>query len=158
MNTKNNITLLALCSIMILISSCGVFQKDYTGSYEMKGEIGPKGEDILGPFGGLDIKKIEDKTYALSFSINRGAPSYNMGGFNDTLELKKNKLFYKADPEIDSTCVITFTFEKNGVQIDQKSIGEGQCGFGHGVSAVGYFKKTSSEEPILYHPFTGEKL
>ena len=158
MNSKNNITFFALFSIMMIISSCGIIQKDYTGSYEMKGQMDPKGEDIYGPFGGLDIKKIEDKTYALSFSINRGAPSYNMGGFTDTLELKKNQLFYKADPEIDSTCVITFTFEKNGVQVDQKSIGEGHCGFGHGVSAVGYFKKTSSEEPVLYHPFTGEKL
>ena len=157
MNSKNNVTFFALFSIMMLISSCGIIKKDYTGSYEMKGQVDPKG-DIYGPFGGLDIKKIEDKIYALSFSINRGAPSYNMGGFNDTLELKKNQLFFKADPEIDSTCVITFTFEKNGVQVDQKSIGEGHCGFGHGVSAVGYFKKTSSEEPVLYHPFTGDKL
>ena len=142
----------------MLISSCVIIQKDYTGSYEMKGQMDPKGEDIYGPFGGLDIKKIEDRTYALSFSINRGAPSYNMGGFTDTLKLKKKQLFYKADPEIDSTCVITFSFEKSGVQVDQKSIGEGHCGFGHGVSAVGYFKKTSSKEPVLYHPFTGEKL
>ena len=158
MNSKNNVTFFALFSIMMLISSCVIIKKDYTGSYEMKGQMDPKGEDIYGPFGGLDIKKIEDKTYALSFSINKGAPSYNMGGFYDTLELKKKQLFYKADPEIDSTCVITFTFEKNGVQVDQKSIGEGHCGFGHGVSAVGYFKKTSSKEPVLYHPFTGEKL
>ena len=62
MNSKNNITLLALWSIMTFFSSCGVFKKDYTGSYEMKGQMDPKGEDIYGPFGGLDIKKIEDKT------------------------------------------------------------------------------------------------
>ena len=91
-------------------------------------------------------------------AAGKGTRMSNFRGPKSTLELKKNQLFFKADPEIDSTCVITFTFEKNGVQVDQKSIGEGHCGFGHGVSAVGYFKKTSSEEPVLYHPFTGEKL
>lgn len=128
---------------------------DPTGTYSLVGKTETKNGDTYGYFGEIQIKKIGEDKAAISFFVNKGAPSYNMGGFVDTLTFANNKATYKG---LDNTtdCKIEFTFSENGITVveDEGSV----CGFGHGVSANGFFEKTSSTEPILEDPFTGKRI
>ncbi len=94
----------------------------------------------------------------MTFEVNKGAPSYNSGSFVDTLIYKNNKAIYTAS-EFDTTCKITFDFDKNGVSVkEETSDYNSGCGFGHGVVADGFYKRMSGKTPILTEPLTGEKI
>ncbi|WP_304344190.1 hypothetical protein [Chryseobacterium koreense] len=94
----------------------------------------------------------------MTFEVNKGAPSYNSGSFVDTLIYKENKAIY-TDVESDSTCRITFDFDKKGITVKEITADYNSgCGFGHAVVADGFYKRISNKTPILTEPLTGEKL
>ena len=126
-----------------------------TGTYNLDNKIEIRNGDTYGSFGKIQVKKIVNEKIVITFSKNKGAPNYNMGGFIDTLKLLNNKAIYN-NIKNGLNCKITFKFSDAGVTVKED---EGNsCGFGHGVYADGFFKKTSSITPIFLNPFTGEKI
>jgi outer membrane protease len=122
-----------------------------TGTYKLEGE--KRGEDTFGNFGEIQVKVGDEENIVMTFSICKGAPSYNSGSFVGILKYDNNIAVF-ANSEFPD-CKITFTFDKKGVKVKQEKF---DCGFGAGVYAEGYYKKVSSEEPIMKHPETGEEL
>jgi len=119
-----------------------------TGTYKLDSKTIKKNGETYGYFGDMKIKLLENSKIVLSLFVCKGAPSYNLGSFVDTLAYQNNIAIYT--PEWDSTCKITFYFKKKGITVDQyqDNLNFG-CGFGHGVFADGFYKKTSSKTPII---------
>jgi len=144
----------------ILISSF-VFLKTYidpTGTFSLESKTKKRGEDVFGYTGRIQVKKITVDTIIMTFEVNRGAPSYSSGSFVDTLTYSNNTAVY-TNPEFDTTCKITFSFNKKGVVVKEEIEDfNSDCGFGHAVVADGFFKKISSKIPILTEPLTGERI
>ena len=131
---------------------------DPTGTYKLNSKTIKKKSGTYGYTGQIQVKKISDDKIVMTFEINKGAPSYNSGSFVDTLIYKNNKAIYR-DLTMDSTCKITFNFDKMGVTVKEVTADYNWgCGFGHAVVADGYFKRISSKVPVLTEPLTGEKL
>lgn len=128
---------------------------DPTGTYKLASETVTKDGDTYGYSGKIQVKKIGDDKIAVTFYVNKGAPSYNMGGFVDTLSFVNNKAIYKG-LENTTDCRIEFAFSESGIMV--KTDEGNSCGFGHGVYANGFFKKKSSIEPILENPFSGQRI
>jgi hypothetical protein len=131
---------------------------DPTGTYQLDSKTEKRGDDVYGYSGLIQVKKISDDKIVMAFEVNKGAPSYNMGSFVDTLSYINNEAIY-TDLESDSTCKITFEFEKRGITVKEETANlNSACGFGHGVFADGFYKRVSKKIPVLEHPLTGEKL
>ncbi len=154
-NLKNLIYIFLFLSLI----SCKTSQitlLNPTGTYKL-GNHNPSRE-TEGYFGEIQVKRISESQIVMTFMINKGAPSYNSGSFIDTLEYNNNIATFKT-PEYDPSCNIKFRFEKNGVSVNQESDNyRFGCGFGNAVVAKGYFRKVSSDIPILKHPMTDEEL
>lgn len=151
--------------LLIAIVGCSkvaVKQHNYinpTGTYELESDTRQEGDDIYGYTGQIQVKKLTANKIVMTFGINKGAPSYNSGSFVDTLDYQNNRSVYRADPAIDPSCRISFTFTEEEITVEQQADDYNvACGFGHGVVAEGVFTKTISEEPVLKHPMTGEKI
>lgn len=147
-------------TLIILLTSFTV-QTSYiepTGTYQLDSKSEKRNGDIYGYSGQIQVKKLSSDKIVMTFEVNKGAPSYNSGSFVDTLIYKDNKAIY-IDLESDSTCKITFDFDKKGVTVKEETADYNSgCGFGHAVVADGFFKRTSGKTPILTEPLTGEKL
>ena len=138
-----------------------VYQKTYidpTGAYKLDSKTKKKDGDIYGYSGRIQVKKITKNRIVMTFEVNKGAPSYNSGSFVDTLPYNDNRVIY-TNSELDTTCKITFDFNKRGVIVkEQTEDFNSGCGFGHAVVVDGFFKKTSSKVPILIEPLTGKQI
>lgn len=147
-------------TIILLLTSFTV-QTTYvepTGTYQLVSKTEKSDGEIYGYFGQIQVKKLSNDKIVMTFEVNKGAPSYNSGSFVDTLIYKDNQAIY-TDPEFDSTCKITFNFDKKGITVTEETADYNfGCGFGHAVVADGYYKQTSRKTPILTEPLTGEKL
>ena len=123
--------LLFKVSLMILLTSFN-FKSVYidpTGTYSLVSKAITKNGDIYGYTGGIQVKKITSNLIAMTFGVNMGAPSYNMGLFVDTLKYLNNKAIHTA-PEDDSTCKIIFEFDKKGVRATEETVDVNSgCGF-----------------------------
>jgi len=132
---------------------------DPTGIYELDNKTEEKNGDVYGYSGHIQVKKITNDKIVMTFEVNKGAPSYNSGSFVDTLTYKNNIVLYTVPEDIDSTCKITFHFDKKGVIVKEETADYNSgCGFGHTVVADGFYKRTSNKTPILTEPLTGEKF
>tara|TARA_B000000460_G_C21284410_1_gene293173 strand:- start:9 stop:476 length:468 start_codon:yes stop_codon:yes gene_type:complete len=131
---------------------------DSTGTYKLGDYDIDSDEETMEYFGEIQVKQINSDKILMTFMINKGAPSYNFGSFIDTLKIEKRIAIYKT-PEFDESCKITFVFDKTGVTVNEetKDFNSG-CGFGHAVVAKGYFRKVSSDVPVLRNPMTNEKI
>jgi len=157
--TRMKHVILILTSVTLLTSySVQTFYIDPTGTYQLDSKTKKKNGDVYGYYGLIQVKKISLDKIVMTFEVNKGAPSYNSGSFVDTLSYKDNISIY-SDIESDSTCKITFEFDKNGVTVKEETADYNSgCGFGHAVVANGFYKKSSDKTPILTEPLTGEKL
>lgn len=139
---------LFLTSCFLIILTSFNIQNSYvepTGTYKLNNIIEKKKGEIYGYFGQIQVKKINSEEIAMTFEVNKGAPSYNSGSFVDTLIYKENKAIYR-DIESDSTCKITFNFDKKGITVIEETADYNWgCGFGHGVVANGFYKKISTK-------------
>jgi hypothetical protein len=152
--------------IVLLIASIIIFTGfavqtkyiDPTGTYKLDRNTEIKNGETYGYSGQIKVKKISLEKIAMTFEFNKGAPSYNSGSFVDTLIYIDNRAVYII-PEADTTCKITFVFDKKRVIVKEETADYNSgCGFGHAVVADGHYKKTSNKIPILSEPLTGEKL
>jgi hypothetical protein len=132
---------------------------DPTGTYEYKGKSIKVEGAVVGPYvGKIQVKRISNNKIVMNFFICKGAPSYILGSFIDTLLFTNNISIYKPS-ESDSTCKITFNFDKHGVKVKETTADfNSGCGFGHAVVANGYFKKTSSKQPKFIDPVTEPEI
>ena len=114
-----------------------------TGIYKLNNIYKRNGDDFYGYIGEIKVEKINAEKIIMSFFVSKGAPSYNSGSFVDTLIYLDNRAIYR-DPEYDSTCKITFDFDKKGITVKEETADYNfGCGFGHGVVADGFYKKVS---------------
>lgn len=150
------LSFLAIVGLILLTSNSLSTYINPTGTYKLDSRNYKKNAETYGYTGTMQVKRITQNKIAITFGVNKGAPSYNSGAIIDTLDYLNNKAVY-FDPSVDSTCRITFKFETHGVSVVQESGNiNNACGFGHGVTANGYFKKISSLSPVLKNPQTDE--
>ena len=103
--------------LLILLSalaftSFGQTNIDPTGTYEYVGKTAKINGTVFGPYvGAIQVSTVSTKEIVMTFFICKGAPSYNSGSFVDTLQFVNNRAIF-TDPETDSTCKITFSFDK----------------------------------------------
>lgn len=152
-------------SVLITVVGCSgaaVNQSNYinpTGTYELESDTRQEGDDVYGYTGKIQVKKVAVNKIAMTFGINKGAPNYNSGSFVDTLAYQNNRAIYRANPEIDPSCTITFDFTDEQVTVKEEADNyTAGCGFGYGVVAGGVFSKITSDEPLLVTPMTGEEI
>jgi hypothetical protein len=140
-----------------LLSACSSNTIDPTGTYKLESETEIRNGDTYGYFGSIDVKKIESEKIVMSFFVCRGAPSYNMGMFLDTIDYINDKAVYTCD-KIDSSCIINFFFTKKGIKVEEKTEDVSfECEFGHGVHASGFYKVRSHNTPIIKDPFNSKR-
>ncbi|MFH1005743.1 MAG: hypothetical protein V1781_09690 [Bacteroidota bacterium] len=151
--------ILILTSTILLTSfTVQTIYIDPTGTYQLDSKTKKKNGETYGYSGQIQVKKTGSDKIVMTFEVNKGAPSYNLGSFVDTISYKENKAIY-TDPESDSTCKITFEFDKKGITVKEETADYNSgCGFGHAVVADGFYKRISNKTPILTEPLTGEKL
>lgn len=155
---KSLFAVFILCVLTPL--ACKVVHKQHSvnGTYEMVSKTIKKGGDVYGYAGEIQVKELPNNRIVLSFFITKGAPSYNSGSFVDTMDLANNLAIY-TDKEFDPSCKITLQFTAKGIQLKQESNHDYfECGFGNGVVAHGFFKRVSSEIPVIKDLATGEEL
>jgi hypothetical protein len=117
-----------------------------TGTYILKGNI--KGNRIMGHFGEIRVKLLEENKIAICFYINSGYPDYHSGSFIDTLDYQDGLATYL--PARSSGCSILFCFAIKEVETEQLFTDpRSSCGFGTGVMASAIFNKYSMEIPII---------
>lgn len=144
-------------SLLIALTSCSSNTIDPTGTYKLESETEIRNGDTYGYFGGIDVKQIESERIVMSFFVCRGAPSYNVGMFLDTLDYINDKAVYTCD-KLDSSCIINFYFSKKGIKVEEKTedVSFG-CEFGHGVHASGFYKVKSHKTPFIKDPFNSKR-
>jgi len=122
-------------SILFLSSSFQFKITDFnpTGTYEYD-----KGDDGDGT---LKVQKISADKIKVSIFVIGGAPSHNMGEFMEVIKIKNGIANYKS-----GDCALKFIFNAKAVKVVQSGW---DCGFGNGVAAGGYYKKTSSKIPDM---------
>lgn len=145
-----------IAALIFLTSASPSTYINPTGTYKLESKNYKKNAETYGYTGVMQVKRITQNKIAITFGVNKGAPSYNSGAIIDTLDYLNNNAVY-FDPSVDSTCRITFNFTTHGVSVVQVAGNiNNACGFGHGVTANGYFKKISSLSPVLKNPQTDE--
>ena len=153
------IPILTILSTLSLLA-CKVSQKpsSVSGTYELVSKTIKKDDDVYGYAGQIQVKELPHNKVVVSFFITKGAPSYNSGSFVDTLDYIDGTAFYTAK-EFDPSCKITFKFSAKGVQVvEQTDDYNSGCGFGHAVVTNGFFKRVTSEVPVIKDLVTGEEL
>lgn len=108
-----------------------------TGTYEF--DHGDNGNGIV------KVKNISKDKFNVSIFVVGGRPSHNMGEFMQELKIKNGIANYKS-----GDCALKFIFNSKAVKVVQTGF---DCGFGNGVAAGGYYKKTSSKVPNMEDPY-----
>ena len=120
-----------------------------TGTYRLANETYVRHGDTYGYTGTIRVKLIKPDRIAVSLYICKGAPSYNLGSFVDTLVFRNHRAVYHH-AEDDTSCRITFRFTSKGVTVGQVQADlDSGCDFGHAVFADGYYKKVSGKVPVI---------
>jgi hypothetical protein len=131
---------------------------DPTGTYILDVQQIVIEREPYGYAGLIQVVSLPGNKILMTFSINKGAPSYSRGSFTDTLNYVNNRVVYK-NPAADASCEITFTFTDSGITVKEKTTNlNSGCGFGKGIVADGFYKKVSSMKPALKNPRSGEIL
>lgn len=142
-------TKIFLCFAVVLLSVSIQAQTDHSGNYGFSFPVPkelhpPKNEKNAGAMGDLTLFKIDSVQYKFWLNVNRGYPSYNMGYLDGIIAVKNNKAIFRQKQDYtDSTCVMVFDFNKNYIQMEQRS-SDFDCGFGHNVFADGKYDKKDS--------------
>jgi hypothetical protein len=132
----------SLLSISLLLGSCLFLSSSFqltnvalnpTGTYQY--DHGDNGD------GTVKVQKISSDKILVSIFVIGGPPSHNMGEFMKELKIKNGVASYKS-----GECGMKFTFNSKAVKVIQTGL---DCGFGNGISANGYYKKTSDKVPKM---------
>ena len=119
---------------------------DPTGTYLLKGLV--KRNNIIGHFGEIRVRLLDDRTVAFCLYINNGYPQYASAAILDTLAYADDIVHYR--PGNDSTCSLVLSFHERTVELMEVFLDpRSGCGFAPGVMAPAIFDKTSSEIPVI---------
>lgn len=147
-----------LCALTTFAFKVVYKSESVSGTYELVSKTAKKGDDVYGYAGEIQVKELPKNRIILSFFITKGAPSYNLGSFVDTLDYSNSSAVYKIEQD-SIRCEISFLFNDKGIQVKQESNDDYYgCGFGDGVVAHGFFKRVSNEVPIIKDLATGEGI
>lgn len=139
---KNFAVILAMLCFIRPVYSQPVTKTFYnpTGTYNLISKKKVKNGETHGYSGEVHVELLDLAHIAVSFYVNKGAPSYNSGSFLDTLDYKSRVAIYKT--EKDTSCKITFLFSKKGVSVDEVAENYNYgCSFGHAIVATGSIEK-----------------
>ncbi len=118
---------------------------DPTGTYILKGKVVK--HEIVGHSGEIRVKLLNARSIAMCFYINSGYPDYISGSFIDTLPYRDNQVRYQP---AHSGCIIQFCFDHKMAEIQQLLTDpRSGCGFSPGVMISAFFRKSSSERPVI---------
>ena len=114
------------------------------------------GKTNKAPFGLLQIHYINKDNYLFYLEVNRGAPGYNSGALYGRLTLNRKSGNSEYLP-LDTTdgCKLEFNCDKNKITIKTVT---GDCGFGYGVFADGFYLLKDDKNPINFVDRTGKKI
>jgi len=119
---------------------------DPTGTYTLTGTT--KKNQIIDHSGEIRVQLLDSQRIAICFYISKGSPGYESGFFMDTLPYYDN--FARYTPPSDTDCTIVLHFYPKAVEIMQLySDPTCTCGFKPGVMFAAYFKKSSSDKPVI---------
>lgn len=145
-----------LCALTTFACKVVYRSESVNGTYELVSKTVKKGDDVYGYAGEIQVKELPNHRIVLSLFITKGAPSYNLGSFIDTLDYSSHTAVYKLRQD-GVRCEISFLFNDKGIQVNQESSDSYYgCGFGNGVVAHGFFRRISSGIPDIKDPATGE--
>jgi hypothetical protein len=117
-----------------------------TGTYILKGEV--KKNRIVGHYGELRVRLLDEETAAFCFYINNGYPDYASVALMDTLKYEDNRIYYQSGR--DSSCSLVLSFDVHNVElIEISNDPQTGCGYGRGVLTPAIFDKSSSEVPVI---------
>lgn len=150
---KKCITILFVCMSLQLYG-----QVDPTGTYYMDNtKTDSSTGEVYGYSGSIDVIRYKDEWIIMCFFVCKGAPSYNMGEFYDTIPYKTNTALYTT--AFDTSCRITFLFSQKGVKVTEETANFNcGCAFGHAVIADGFYIKSTCCRPEVRMAGTGERL
>jgi hypothetical protein len=144
----------ALLLLVVIIGANGLGRcqgtiADPSGEYFMdRGGFELERGVSIGHSGSVEVKLIDKEHVSIMLDANRGWPSYNLGHIEeDTFLYDGRTAVYRY--EDDSTCVITFTFMEQALEVRQVQgdINWG-CGFGMGVVVDGTYHKAIEGTPM----------
>jgi hypothetical protein len=79
--------------------------------------------------------------------VEGAADDQGDGYLYDTLKVENNKAIYR-NPEADRSCRVIFSFNDQGVKVEDISDNYNvNCGFGHGARVDGFYKKVGTSVP-----------
>lgn len=118
----------------------GTFRSYFKGKYK-----GNYNEILIQALGGNKLKIEMGLTYPFQLD---GEMSANLGEATGEAVINGDTAVFVPDysAENNNACKITLTFSKPGTLIVATE-NNGDCGFGHNVSADGTYRKTSSTKP-----------
>jgi|SRR6185312_1324699 len=142
------VTLLILTSLAVKAQTIPALINP-AGYYSLDSKTILKEGETYGYFGTLKIKQVDSARIFVDLYVCKGAPGYSSGTLQDTLHYKNGIAVYTTTD--DNTCVITFNFNTiDGVEVEQKTKDTASgCGFGHGVTASGFYKRIISYDAQL---------
>jgi hypothetical protein len=115
----------------------GTFRMNFRGAYrKFYNTI-----DVLA-LGKGKIRVALDLTYP--YRLKNGEEMANMGSLDAVADIKGDRATWTSE---DGLCTITFHFVRPGLLKVEQSGSDGECGFGHNVSAAGTYRKVSSKKP-----------
>jgi hypothetical protein len=146
LNFKIETMLKSLLSITLILGSTLFLSSSFqltnaqlnpTGTYEY--DNGDNGNGIV------KVKNLGKDKFKVSIFVVGGPPSHNMGEFMKELKIINGVANYKS-----GDCGLKFIFSSKAVKVIQTGW---DCGFGAGIAADGYYKKTSSKVPNMENPY-----
>jgi hypothetical protein len=109
--------------------------------------------------GEIVISPNVDLTFNFYLTVNRGAPSYNMGEIYGRAFVQPHKgiWMFHTDTTNNINCALTFSFEKGIVTVKTLNGGD-KCGFGYGVFADGKYKLINKKNPTYFINLSGDTI
>ena len=135
------------------LASIGVAaQANYTGVYGYSVEPGQNQhnneKDATGPSGSLVLQKMDGNKYRFWLDVNIGAPSYNLGETDGTLNFVNDTASWDNTYEgAVNSCVLRFKITGAGVVISTTG-NSADCGFGNRVNAAGTYTRLKDQSPL----------
>jgi len=141
--------------ILLFLFFTGTFnsfsqQNTFQGTYKSGG----KTKEAAVSF--LEIHYSKQGSILFYLEAWRGAPSYNSGAMSGQLTLNSKTGHLQYFPS-DTTSDCTLDFMKKGNKITVTTI-KGDCPFGYGVYADGYYSLTNKANPLFFVDRSGEKF
>lgn len=146
-------------TLIFLIFQALVFSQTPSKTSKYAGLYGYGDNIEKGPIGSLILYPETDTTLLFNLSLNRGAPSYNMGDAYGRIIIRDDTGYYsRIDNKWQYNCQLKFVFEKKKITIYYVDVKFDECGFGAHVYPHGEYPKVNSNEYKYFENGEGKKI